>query len=110
MKQFLKVCLVAAIFFIGSQNTEAQNNILEINQAASEKTQKLRKQIKFNKNTQNDVFDAYLKYEKALANSSNNMSIEEKQKITETLILTMKSILSEEEFATYKEIEKFKIN
>lgn len=110
MKQFLKVCLVAAIFFIGSQNTEAQNNTLEINQAASEKTQELRKQIKFNKNKQNDVFDAYLKYEKALASNSNAISVEEKQKITEALILTMKSILDEEQFATYKQIEKFKIN
>lgn len=107
MKQFLKICLVAAIFFIGSQNTEAQNNILEINQAASEKTQNLRKQIKFDKDKQNDVFDAYLKYEKAL-NNSDTISLEEKQKITEALILTMKSILSEEQFATYKEIEKFK--
>jgi ABC-type dipeptide/oligopeptide/nickel transport system permease component len=107
MKQFLKVCLVAAIFFIGSQNTEAQNNILEINQAASEKTQSLRKQIKFDKVKQNDVFDAYLKYEKAIAKGSKTMSIEEKQKITESLILTMKSILSEEEYARYRDIEKF---
>jgi ABC-type transporter MlaC component len=108
MKRFLKVCLVAAIFFIGSQNTEAQSNILEINQAASEKSQDLRKQIKFDKEQLHDVFDAYLKYEKALANNSNTITTEQKQKITESLILTMKSILSEEQFAMYKEIEKFK--
>lgn len=108
MKRFLKACLLAAIFFIGSQNTEAQNNILEINQAASEKSQDLRKHIKFDKEQLHDVFDAYLKYEKALANSTNTITTEQKQKITESLILTMKSILSEEQFAVYKEIEKFK--
>jgi len=108
MKHFLKVCLVAAMFFVGSQDTEAQNNTLQVNQAASEKTQELRKQIKFDKDKQNDVFDAYLKYEKALANNSNAMTSEEKQKITEALILSMKSILNEEQFAVYKEIEKFK--
>jgi len=36
------------------------------------------------------------------------MTSEEKQKITEALILSMKSILNEEQFAVYKEIEKFK--
>ena len=107
MKQILKVCLIVTALFFGAQNTEAQNNILEVNQAASEKTQELRKQIKFDKHIQNDVFDAYLKYEKALATfEGNTLTSEEKEKITETLVLSMKSILNEEQFALYKKIAK----
>ncbi|NQX86696.1 MAG: hypothetical protein HRT67_12465 [Flavobacteriaceae bacterium] len=108
MKLFLKVALVASIFFMGSQNTEAQNTILDINQAASEKSQDLRKQIKFDKEQLHNVFEAYLKYNKAIASSSSTISDEGKQKLTESLILTMKSILTPSEFAKYKEIEKFK--
>ena len=109
MKQFFTIGFFSLAFFLGSQTMEAQSK-LEMNQAASEQTIQLRKLIKFDKEQQHKIFDAYLKYEKAVSklntSASNTNLNEEKEKINAVLVNEVQAILTDEQFEMFKDIKQ----
>ncbi len=112
MKKIITLCLFVVAMFAGNHPIEAQNtklkNKMEINAEASEKTEALRKFIKFSDEQSDRVYQTLREYTIAsLGVDKNNAADEaEVKKIEERLETKMKNILTEEQFARYKEFEQ----
>ena len=102
MKKLITFCFFAFAILIGSQGVEAQN-LLEINNAASEKTRVIRKTIKLTKEQTEDVYQAYRTYETTYQKISGDLDNNKEtfEKINTVLDARLKEILSEEQFSTY---------
>ena len=112
MKKIITLCLFVFAMFIGNQSVVAQNTKLvdkiEINTQAAEKTEALRKFVKFNDTQTDQVYEALREYTRANFSISKQDVVEEGvvEKIETQLETRMKSILTDEQFARYKEFSE----
>lgn len=112
MKKIITLCLFVFALFIGNQSVVAQNSKLvdkiEINTQAAEKTETLRKFIKFNDTQRDQVYEALREYTQAYFSIKEQVAVEEGavEKIETHLETSMKSILTDEQFARYKEFSE----
>lgn len=112
MKKIITLCLFVVAMLVGNQSVVAQNaklkNKMEINAEASEKTEALRLFIKFDDAQRDRVYQTLREYTIASLNvdKSNAADEAEVKKIEERLETKMKNILTEEQFARYKEFEQ----
>jgi hypothetical protein len=107
MKKVITLCLFAFAMILGSQTLVAQNSKLdtmkEINAAASKKTESLRKYVKFSNDQRDQVYDALKLYGQSRANmEGKDITEEEDAKIEKQLDDKIKSILSTEQYESYK--------
>ncbi|WP_053978418.1 hypothetical protein [Mangrovimonas xylaniphaga] len=105
MKKIITLCLFVGALFFGAENLTAQNTI-EINKVASEKAENLRKVIKFDTNTLEEVYEAYKAYETKyqVISKDLNANWESKVKLDKELDQSMKSILTEDQYFQYKNL------
>ncbi len=101
----MTLCLFMAALFLGTENLSAQNTI-EINKIASEKAENLRKVIKFDTNTLEEVYQAYKAYETKyqLISADLKANWESKVKLDKELDQSMKTILTEDQYFQYKNL------
>ena len=100
---------VFSIALLCSTQTSNAQNTLEINAEANTKTKELRKAVKFDSNKMDDVYKAYQEYgisKKRITNTKISSTAERLEKIKTLLNEKMKSILNEEQYATYLEFSK----
>jgi len=109
MKKIITLCLFVFTMFIGNQSVVAQNTVpknkIEINGIAAEKTEALRKFIKFSDEQRDRVYQAQREYTIASLNVNPQDASQKEQvkKIEDRLETKMKNILTEEQFSKYKE-------
>ena len=105
MKKIITLYLFVTALFLGIGNLSAQNTV-EINKIASEKAESLRKVIKFDTNTLEEVYQAYKAYETKYQSISSDLKAnwESKVKIDTELDQSMKNILTEEQYFQYKNL------
>lgn len=105
MKKLTFITLIITLF-ITSANVVAQNKI-EINAAASEQTEELRKQLKFNNEQRDQVYEVCKEYQAAYKTLSVDLEAnkEWKAKIDARLESKLATILTEEQFARYKQLQ-----
>jgi len=105
MKKIITLCAFALITILGVQNITAQNqNLIEINTQAFEKTDELRKILKFNNTQRDKIFEAFKVYQRHITSLNNN---EETNKKIETIFdKKMKEILNEEQYIRYKNLNQ----
>ncbi|MGR7812332.1 hypothetical protein [Lacinutrix undariae] len=103
MKKIITFCFFAFALCFGATNMNAQTKI-EINKVANEKANELKKVIKFNDNTLEDVYQAYKAYGNAKKALKFNVNVteEDKTKAETTLQENMKKALTEEEYNRYQ--------
>ena len=108
MKKLITLCLFALVMILGTQSSFAQS-IIETNARASEKTQELKKAVKFNSDTEDIVYKTYQEFVQAQASldkisaSGGTVSPEEQKKVDTMLNEKFKSIFTQEEFQLYSE-------
>ncbi|NRD21625.1 hypothetical protein HNV10_00125 [Winogradskyella litoriviva] len=107
MKKVITLCLFAFAMLIGSQTLVAQNSKLEtmkeINAEAAKKTETLRKYVKFDNDQRDEVYEALKLYGQSRANlEGKDITDEEDAKIEKQLDDKIKSILSEQQYESYK--------
>lgn len=104
MKKIITLCLFAFAMLLGTQNATAQSNLIEVNAEASEKTEALRKFIKFDNTQRDKVYLAIQEYTKIkMSKEVDNASLEKAKESLETKI---KAILTEEQYERYKAFEE----
>lgn len=112
MKKIITLCLFVFAMFASNQSVEAQNtltkNKAEINTEASEKTEALRKHIKFSKEQTERVYLTIREYTIASQQVNKNSAADgaEMKKIEERLETKMKNILTDEQFQRYIEFKQ----
>ncbi|MCA0133261.1 hypothetical protein [Winogradskyella alexanderae] len=108
MKKVIALCFFALALFLGSQTISAQTSIIEVNKKASERTEELRKFIKFDDNQRNQVYAAYQEYMQATLDLKQVSVVEEgvKEKINKLLDDKIRTILTEEQYVRFKEFTK----
>jgi len=106
MKRIITLFAFAFTIMIGSNELHAQD-ILKVNAIASEKAKELRRQLKFDKNTLEEVYQAFKEYETSYSriSSQTDKNQEQKKKIDMILETKMKKILSSENYEKYKKIQ-----
>jgi len=105
MKKIITFCAFALIMILGVQNITAQNqNLIEINTIAFEKTDELRKVIKFDNTQRDKIFEAFKVYQKHITGLNN--SEETKKKIEKIFDEKMKTILNDEQYQRYKDLNQ----
>ena len=106
MKKIITLCLFVFALMLGTESVMAQNKI-EINTQANEKTEKLRKTVKFSTDQRDQMYQAFKTYftRKARLTKSNNTTKEATLKIEEALNKDIEKILTEEQFARYQELQ-----
>lgn len=108
MKKTIALCLFVLATFLGTQSVVAQETALqntkEINAKASEKTEALRKFIKFDNTKRDQVYEAYKTYNQAKASLKRDKITDKKavEKVEKQLNDQIKGILNEEQFERYK--------
>ncbi|MBC3847520.1 hypothetical protein H8K90_14075 [Winogradskyella echinorum] len=107
MKKVITLCLFAFVMILGTESIMAQNskleNRVEVNTEASEKTEALRKHIKFTNDQRDQIYNALKVYGQAKASIKGKPSTEEeKAKIEKQLDDKVKLILSDEQYERYK--------
>lgn len=102
MKKIITFCLFAFVMILGTESAIAQSKI-EVNAEASEKTEALRKYIKFDNDQRDLVYEALKEYIQANVNLKKvtEDKIEVKTKIEKQFQDKMKSILTEEQYERY---------
>ncbi|EDP72237.1 hypothetical protein FBALC1_14087 [Flavobacteriales bacterium ALC-1] len=108
MKKVVTLCLFALVMVLGTESVMAQNskleNRIEINTEASEKTEALRKYVKFTNEQRDEIYNALKVYGQAKASTKDKpLNEEENAKIEKQLDDKVKIILSEEQYERYKE-------
>ncbi|WMI69626.1 hypothetical protein [Mangrovimonas sp. YM274] len=105
MKKIITLCLFMGTLLFGAGNLAAQNTI-EINKIASEKAESLRKVIKFDTDTLEEVYQAYKDYETKYQAISSDLKAnwEAKVKIDKELDQSMKNLLTEDQYFQYKNL------
>ncbi|MEF3077721.1 hypothetical protein [Winogradskyella poriferorum] len=108
MKKIITLGLLVFAMFIGSQTLTAQNSIIEVNAKASEKTETLRRTLKFDNNQRDKIYEAYKLYIKTEISLSENKktSQEEIDKNRARLDNSMEEILNDEQFSKYKVLSR----
>ena len=106
MKRIITLFAFAFTIMIGSNGLYAQHK-LEVNAAASEKAKDLRKQLKFDKNTLEEVYQAFKEYEMSYRRISAYLDEkqDEKKKMDLTLDARMKDILTPDNYDRYKKLQ-----
>lgn len=100
MKKIITLCLFAFAMLIGTQSATAQSNLVKVNAEASEKTEALRKHIKFDTEQRDQVYIAIQEFTKVkMSAKKDEASI---KKAENTLETKMKAILNEEQYERYK--------
>jgi hypothetical protein len=111
MKKLILSIFVVFFFLFGSLNSYGQSTI-EINKAAFENTEALKKQIKFDSNTEHKVYQSYKVYQRqmhhinTMSTPNSDLITEEKKKLYSKLCDDLKEILTTEQYAMFLEIEK----
>ncbi|WP_452221370.1 hypothetical protein [Lacinutrix salivirga] len=110
MKKLITFCLFAVAILFNTQDLQAQNKV-ELNKKAAETAANLNQSLKLNKDTQEEVYQAYKQYETNIAKLEKNNTATpsssydmDKQKITTTLMTKMQGILSSEQYAKFTNI------
>ncbi|SDI39789.1 hypothetical protein [Winogradskyella thalassocola] len=115
MKKIITLCLFVFALFLGTQTSVAQNNKLEmmktVNTKAAEKTEALRKFVKFDNNQRDQIYEAQQEFIKDNYLIEKQNVVEEGtakklKAISEQLETRMKTILSEDQFERYKQFSK----
>jgi len=108
MKKVITLCLFAFAMFFGTESAMAQTNKLEVNSQAAEKTEALRKFVKFDNSQRDQVYAAFQEYTQATLDLKKVETVEEGviEKIEKLLDTKMQSILTEEQFQRYKEFSE----
>jgi len=103
MKKLLTLCLFVFAMFLGTESVVAQNNKLEVNAQASEKTEALRKYIKFDNEQRDKVYLAVKEYTQATMDLKKAQVVKEgaEKKIKDLLDTKMQEILTDEQFERY---------
>lgn len=101
------ILLTFAFILTGMLSVSAQNKI-QINAAAAEQTEELRKQIKFNDEQRDQVYEVCKEYQAAYQTLSVDLKAnkEWKAKIDARLSQKLSSILTEEQFAMYQKLKE----
>lgn len=100
MKKIITLCLFAFAMLIGTQSVTAQSNLVKVNAEASEKTEALRKAVKFDNDQRDKVYLAIQEYTKVkMSKDIDKASMEKAKNNLETKI---KAILSDEQYERYK--------
>lgn len=111
MKKIITLCLFVFALFLGTQTTVAQNSKLELtkeaNAEAAEKTEALRKYIKFDNDQRDQIYEAIKSYTyENILLKKHRATIEDAAKkleiLNEELETKMKTILSPEQFDRYR--------
>lgn len=112
MKKIITLCLFVFAMFIGNQTLTAQNtkleDKLEINTKALEKTETLRRTIKFDNDQRDQVYEAfklYIRTQISLSKNENTLP-EEIEKNKARLETTLKEVLTDEQYSKYKALSK----
>lgn len=102
----LSILSFIIILFATSSNLVAQNKI-EINAAASQQTEELRKQLKFNDQQRDEIYEVCKEYQAAYRTLSVDLkaNAEWKAKIDARLEGKLASILTEDQFTQYKKLQ-----
>lgn len=103
-----KLILLTFVFILtGMLSVSAQNKI-QINAAAAEQTEELRKQIKFNDEQRDQVYEVCKEYQAAYQTLSVDLEANKdwKAKIDARLSEKLASILTEEQFAMYQKLKE----
>lgn len=104
-----KLSLFVLLFtlFAASSTVVAQNKI-EVNAAAAEQTEELRKQLKFSDEQRDQVYEVCKEYQAAYRTLSVDLQAnkEWKSKIDTRFENKLSSILSEEQFNHYKKMQQ----
>lgn len=100
MKKIITLCLFAFAMLLGTQSVTAQNNLVEVNAEASEKTEALRKYIKFDNDQRDQVYLAIQEFTKVKMSAKKDEA--SMKKAESNLEDKMKAILSEEQYERYK--------
>ena len=105
MKRIITLCFFVLAFAFGTQNIVAQD---AIKVKAQEKTEELRRTVKFNDTQKEQIFEVLTTYYKYMAKVKSNDQIsnlqERKDKITNYTDEKVKTILTEEQFEIYKKV------
>ncbi|MFC0602948.1 hypothetical protein [Winogradskyella pulchriflava] len=105
MKKIFTLCAFAFAMFLGTQSAIAQNaDLIEVNAQASEKTEALRKFIKFDNDQRDQVYLALQEYTRAKINLKKATKMDQValEKVESNLETKMQAILSEEQYERYK--------
>ncbi len=111
MKKLITLCFFAFAMILGTQSAASQN-IIEINSLAAEKTQELKKVIKFTDETADLIYKTYQIYEQKkydleqLNARGESVAKDDVKKVENILSEQFKTIFTEEEFERYLEFEK----
>lgn len=99
--------LTFVLMMAGMLSVTAQNKI-EINAAAAEQTEELRKKIKFNDDQRDQVYEVCKEYQVAFQTLSVDLEAnkEWKAKIDARLSEKLATILTEEQFAMYQKLKE----
>lgn len=104
-----KLTLLVLLFslFLGSTTLVAQNKI-ELNAAAAEQTEELRKQLKFSDEQRDQVYEICKEHQAAFRTLSVDLQAnkEWKAKIDARFENKLASILTEEQFNQYKKMQQ----
>lgn len=104
MKKLITLCVFVFALFLGTESVSAQTNKLEVNTKASEKTEALRKYIKFDNDQRDQVYLAIQEYTQATMDLKKAKVVKKdaQKKINELLESKMQEILTDEQFERYK--------
>jgi flagellar basal body-associated protein FliL len=107
MKKLITLCLIAFVMILGTESVIAQSKI-EVNAKASEKTEALRKYIKFDNDQRDLVYEALKEYVQANVNLKKvtEDKNEVKAKIEKQLDDKIRSILTQEQYERYLTFEQ----
>lgn len=103
-----KLTLLTLTFILAGIFTVTAQNKIEINAAAAEQTEELRKQLKFSDHQRDQVYEVCKEYQAAYRTLSVDLQAnkEWKAKIDSRLENKLASILTEEQFNQYKKIQQ----
>src|SRR5690606_4864811 len=110
MKKIVTLCFLVFTLCFASQTMTAQD-LMQVNAKANEKANELKRTIKFDNTTLEEVYQAYKAYETKIQSIEKHMtsgsaeSIEAKAKTKEVLHARLKELFSEEQFTKYKSLE-----
>lgn len=110
MKKLITLTFFAFAMLLSTANGFAQDK-KEIHKVAFEKTETLRKNIKFNTLVQDEVYEVFKQYETNMAVAKKNLSegktvtSADFEKIKSTLNSKIKALLTEEQFDVYKTLQ-----
>ncbi len=104
MKKVITLCLFVFALFLGTESAMAQTNKKEVHAQAAEKTEALRKYVKFNDIQRDQVYQAVKEYTQATLDLKKVVVVEEGvvAKIENLLDTKMQGILTDEQFERYK--------